>query len=200
MASETTIAHAIKSLLKWIVAASIAVVLLATLIAIGVYGFYAIKDRPQKVTELKGVVLGEKIGDVMFKNHGYKIEQPEKNQNGSFPEAGIVTYSNKDARILFTIKNDKVESVDYSCSQDYEYTSVSEVACGDSSEKIKKRFGDKIRVLCHMDKEVRNQLRAYDAVEYGVRFQLYYNRVVGFAIFSPNQLSGLVGINWSECD
>jgi hypothetical protein len=93
-----------------------------------------------------------------------------------------------------------VESVLYDCSQEYEYTSVSKVSCGDSSEKIKPRFGEGLRVLCHMNKEVRTQLRVYDAVEYGIRYQLYYNKVVGFMIFKPEKLKELVGVNWSECD
>ena len=83
---------------------------------------------------------------------------------------------------------------------EYEYTSVSKISCGDSSEKIIKRFEENIRVLCHMDKEVRSQLRVYDAIGYGIRYQLFYNKVVGFLIFRPEKLASLVGVNWSKCD
>jgi hypothetical protein len=173
---------------------------LASLIALGVYVFYEIKDRPQIETELKGVKLREKLGDVMFNSHGFELQKPYTNENGSQPAADEVTYVNKKTRLDVTFKKGMVESVLYDCSQEYEYTSVSKVSCGDSSEKIKQRFGEGIRVLCHMNKEVRTQLRVYDAVEYGIRYQLYYNKVVGFMIFKPEKLKELVGVNWSECD
>ena len=198
--SETTVFKAVKKLLKWFAAALIVVFVLASLIGLGTYAFYEIKDRPKIETELKGLSIGEKFGDVMFKNHGYEIEVPVKNLNGAFPDTSEVSYRNKNSRLFVTFKSDTVESVDYACSQEYDYTSVSQISCGDSSEKINQRFGKNIRILCRMDKDIRNQLRAYDAVQYGVRYQLYYNKVVGFSIFRPEKLASLVGVNWSKCD
>jgi len=198
--SETTVFKVVKKLLKWVAAALIVLFFLASLIGLGTYAFYEIKDRPKIETELKGVAIGEKIGDVMFKSDGYKIEKPIKNENGTLPNIDEVSYENKNSRLYVTFKGDAVESVHYDCTQEYEYTSVSKISCGDTSEQVRKRFGENIRVLCHMDKEVRNQLRVYDVVEYGIRYQLYYNKVVGFLIFRPEKLSSLVGINWSKCD
>lgn len=198
--SETTIFKAVKKLLKWIGATLIVVFLITSMVAFGTYAFYEIKDRPTIETELKAVAIGEKLGDVMFKSHGYELQKPFKHSNGSLSNIDEVSYENKKARITVGFKDDTVVNVNYDCSQEYEYTSVSKISCGDSSEQIKKRFGENIRVLCHMDKEVRNQLRAYDAIEYGIRYQLFYNKVVGFSIFRPEKLSELVGINWSKCD
>lgn len=198
--SETTVLKAVKKLLKWLAAALIVIFILASLIGLGTYAFYEIKDRPKIETELKRVVIGEKLRDVMFKSDGYILEKPIKNENGTLPSTDEVSYANKNSRLYVTFKSDTVESVHYDCTQEYEYTSVSKIFCGDSSEQIKKRFGENIRVLCHMDKEVRNQLRVYDAVEYGIRYQLYYNKVVGFLIFRPEKLASLIGVNWSECD
>jgi len=195
-----TVLNGVKKLSKWLAATLIVTTLLVSLIAIGIYVFYEIKDRPKIEPELKGVSIGEKLGDVLFKSHGYEIVKATKNENGSLPDADETSYTNKKLRLFVTFKGDTVESVDYECSQEYEYSSLSQVACGDSSEKIKKRFGENTRILCHMDKTVRGQIRVYDAVEYGIRYQLYYNKVVGFAIFKPEKLSKLVGINWSKCD
>ena len=198
--SETTVFKAVKKLLKWAAAALIVVFVLASLIGLGTYAFYEIKDRPKIETELKGVPIGENFGEVMFKNHGYEIEIPVKNLNGTFPNTAEISYRNKNSRLFVTFKNNEVDSVSYDCSEDYEYTSVSQVSCGDSSEKINQRFGKNIRILCRMDKDIRNQYRVYDAVEYGIRYRLYYNKVVGFMIISPEKLAELVGINWSKCD
>lgn len=200
MESEMTVIERVKKLFKWLAAIAIVTTLLVSIIALGIYAFYEIKDRPKVEAELKGVSIGENLGDVMFKSHGYEIAKAIKNENGSMPDVDETSYTNKKLRLFVTFKGDTVESVDYECAQEYEYTSVSQVACGDTSEKIKQRFGEKIRILCHMDKTVRGQLRAYDAVEYGIRYQLYYNKVVGFAIFKPEKLTKLVGVNWSKCD
>jgi len=198
--SETTIFKAVKKLLKWFAVVLIVIFGIASLIWLGTYAFYKIKDRPKIETELKGVSIGEKFGDVMFKNYGYEIEVPVKNLNGMFPDTAEVSYRNKNLRLFVTFKNDVVDSVSFDCSQEYEYSSISQISCGDSSEEINQRFGKNIRVLCRMDKDIRNQYRTYDAVEYGIRYRLYHNKVVGFMIISPEKLSELVGINWSKCE
>lgn len=51
-----------------------------------------------------------------------------------------------------------------------------------------------------MNKEFRSNSRVYDAIDYGIRYQLYYNKVEAFYIFKPEKLTELVGINWSKCD
>lgn len=197
--TETTVLKVVKKLVKWLSAALIVLIVLASLIGLGTYAFYEIKDRPKIETELKGVSIGERFGDVMFKNDGYEIEVPVKNLNGTFPDTAEVSYRNKNSRLFVTFKNDVVESVSFDCSQEYEYSAISKISCGDSSEEINKRFGKNIRILCRMDKDIRNQYRAYDAVEYGIRYRLYLNKVVGFMIIQPEKLVGLVGINWSKC-
>lgn len=198
--SEITIFAAIKKSLKWLFAISIVFSILIGIIALGIYLFYEIKDKPTIEKELKGVAIGEKISDVLFKSDGYKIENSIKNENGTPPKSNEIAYENQSSRLLVRFENNKVESILYSCSQEHEYTVISKIACGDSSEKIQQRFGDDIRVLCHMNKDFRTNSRVYDAIDYGIRFHLFYNKVEAITIFRPEKLAHLVGINWSKCD
>jgi hypothetical protein len=198
--SETTIFTAIKKLFKWLVAILIVSSALIGIIALSIYLFYEIKDKPKIETELKGVAIGEKISDVLFKSDGYKIENATKNENGTFQKNNEISYINQSSRLLVRFENNKVESILYNCSQEYEYTIISKISCGDSSEKIKQRFGDDIRVLCHMNKDLRSNSRVYDAIDYGIRFHLFFNKVEAITIFRPEKLAQLVGINWSKCD
>lgn len=191
---------AIKKSLKWLFAISIVFSMLIGIIALGIYLFYEIKDKPKIEADLKGVTIGEKISDVLFKSDGYKIVNSIKNENGTLPKNNEIAYENQSSRLLVRFENNKVESILYNCSQDYEYTVISKISCGDSSEKIKQRFGDDIRVLCHMNKDLRSNSRVYDAIDYGIRFHLFYNKVEAITIFRPEKLAQLVGINWSKCD
>ena len=200
MSSETTVMSATKKLFKWLAAALVTLGLVASLIALGTYLFYEIKDRPKVEIELKGIAIGEKFSEVMFKHSGFKVNTPPKNLNGSESSPDEKDYSNTNERLHVSFKNNLVDSVRYACSKEYEYTSVSTISCNDSSEKIKKRFGENIQTLCFMDDEFKNQLRVYDAIEYGIRYQLFYNKVVGFVIFKPEELKKQEGINWSKCD
>jgi len=198
--STSTIFRAFKKILKWVAAAVLAIFTLGSLTGLVIYGFYAIKDMPTIVNEINGVAIGDKVSDVLFKSNGYKPEKQIVNENGSKQNSNQISYANTNERMYVTFENGLVEDILYDCRKEYEYTSISKISCGDSSEDIKKRFGNKVRVLCHMNKDFRNELRVYDVVDYGIRFQLHYNKVVGINIFKPEKLNNLVCINWSECD
>jgi hypothetical protein len=196
--TETTLFDAVKKLLKWIAAAVIALVLLASLIGLGVFIFYEIKDRPQVTSELKGVTLGEKLNDVMFKNPGFEKDKKQEPDFFNEIKPHEIKFTNKETKTFVYFKDNLVTKVAYSCSGSLEFTEVSKISCRDTSETLQKRFGKKLRVHCYRILE--DKLRAYDVPKFGIRYLLWENQVFGFVISNPLEMILSDSVNWIACD
>ncbi len=198
MVSETTILNIFKKLLKWLAASFLVFGLLASLIALGVYVFYEIKDRPKVESELNGVKLGDKFSDVMFKNPGFEKEKKQEPDYFNDLKSNQIKFTNKDSNTFVYFTSNLVSKVAYACQGSLEFSEVSKIRCRDTSETLERRFGNKLRVLCYRILE--DKLRAYDVPKFGIRYLLWENKVAGFVISSPLEMILFDGDNWVSCD
>ena len=47
---------------------------MALFVGLGIYMYKEWEDRPKVVLELKGIAIGEKLNDVLFRNPGLKLD------------------------------------------------------------------------------------------------------------------------------
>lgn len=158
-----------------------------------------IPQSPQVISGMAGVTLGEKLSDAKFRTGAAS----KKND----PEKGYVLPS--DSSKVFWATNGVVSRVGTWCSDDaMKYPSIDSVEingirCSNTGEQILDRYSkSKIRISCFInskkDPEAEN-VRAYDAYDFGVRYILIANKVSGIFITSPDALKELVSENWGEC-
>lgn len=151
--------------------------------------------RPLLITQLVGVSIGEKLTDVFFKHGDFKRESKADPNDKSRED-----YENTDKHIFLTVKDGTVRTVLYDC-QEPDYKSMNGIACGDSGETIKEKFGERVRILCGKEKTDNGKfVRVYDVVDYGTRYFLHMNKVVALLIATPKDLQSFVGLNWDKCE
>lgn len=151
--------------------------------------------RPQLITQLAGVSVGEKLADVFFKHGDFKRDA-KRDPNDKSEER----YENTEKNTYILVKDGKVTNVAYYC-QPFDYKPINGINCDDSGEKIKEKFGDRVRILCLNEKTEGGKFeRAYDVVDYGTRYVLHMNKVVAMVIASPKDLQSYVGMNWDKCE
>ena len=182
-------------------------------IAVAILGFFGDEkkaQRPQVVTSLVGISIGEKLSDVVFKQGLFKKQEDSEGLVSQYQREEI--YRQDDKRVSIRIREGIVTAITYRCGSDNPRADgsspnddavspkINEVVCGDSGDKIKQSFGNKVRVLCRIKETDRSHLyRVYDVVEYGTRYFLVQNKVTGFYVVDEKRLESLVGFNWSEC-
>lgn len=169
--------------------------------------------RPQVVTRLKEISIGEKLSDVVFR-HG-AFEKYERDADTVKKYHGDEDYRHKDKGLSITVREGIVTVVTYSCEKDKKShevgasisweeatgLTINGIRCNDSGDKIKELFGGKVRVLCDKRRGKDWQLiRTYDVVEYGTRYFVWQNVVKGLMIADTKELESYVGINWDKCD
>jgi len=64
----------IKRISKWILLSVLGLATLALFVGLGIYMYKEWEDRPKVVLELKGIAIGEKLNDVLFRNPGLKLD------------------------------------------------------------------------------------------------------------------------------
>jgi hypothetical protein len=153
--------------------------------------------RPQPITSLEGISVGEKMSDVVFRHGEFKrIESPGARRANDHDE----DYSNHNNQIHISVRDGVVRLVSYVCKKDLDYTRVNTIGCGSPGDLIQKKFPGQVRVLCARgDKQADALVRVYDVVEYGTRYLLARNEVHAFIVAGSEELKGLVGINWHPC-
>ena len=158
-----------------------------------------IPDKPQVVSNLIGVTLGEKVSDAQFRT-GAKKKKGE-NSDYEFPKENWKYFQSS--------KDGTIERIGIWCVEDaISYPSlygaeVNGVNCGDKGEKIFEKYGkEKIRISClkesigDVDPDT---ARAYDAIDYGVRYVLLVNSVSGIYVSPPESLKDGAGKKWVDC-
>ncbi len=155
------------------------------------------KNRPEIVSQLKEIKLGDKFSDLMFKNPGFV--RVENDEIAKFNEE---YYENKNTSLTVTIKDKLVSQVNYICKESSEYTSINGISCGSSGDLILEKYGNDVRVQCLKNKSDKfyASYRVYDVVRYGVRHHVVSNSIKGFMIVGANDLVGYTGINWTTCE
>lgn len=178
----------IKRLGKWALYGVLILAVLLGLIVAGAYGYQRWDERPQLATELKGVTLGEPLGDVQFRVADLK--QLVDDKGVAVPDQ----YESDALSIRVKVTNNHVESISYSCSvseTERDYTEVNGIRCGDSSKELEEKFGDDLRIECLRmdDGTIAQGLRSYDAVRFGVSHFLMSNKIVILMVQSPEVLA-----------
>ncbi len=169
-----------RKVLKRLALASTALVLLVVAGVIGSFVYEKWRDRPQVVTGMLGVGLGERMSDVIFRQGEYSRRPPKTGADHN-----IEHYLNEERRVLLRVKDGKVVAIWYFCKDSGDYGSVSEIYCGDKGEKILERFGEKTRVLCSKENQYR---RAYEVATLGIRYSLVQNKVTTFSAANRNEV------------
>jgi uncharacterized membrane protein YqhA len=181
----------LKTIGKWFLIAALVLLALFSIF----FAFVKINDyiesRPHVVNEFLKIKLDEKLNDVLFRIEGLELVKEDLKANKE-----VTKYSNKDSRIAIDIESGRVSGIIYECKNDTDYMVVNNIFCNDPGEKILKKYDD-VRILCSKDQI---KFRVYDAVNYGVRYYVFSNKIVGFYVSKPSYLETLVGINWSQCE
>lgn len=189
----------IKKVGKWIVI--FAFILL--LIFLALHAQNKIRDyyqnRPQIVDSLKGVKLGEKFQDFMFRNEGFALEADEKKIDA------VRNYSNKEKSLTVRVEDDKVVRVVYQCNEKYDSFDLNGIDCGSVGDTVLEKYGKELHTNCLKEKNNDDYLkyRVYDAVKYGVRYHIISNKVRAFDISNPAVLGNPEGFMmkkfWTPC-
>ena len=121
----------IKRIGKWLLWS---ILILSVLIG-SIVAYFNVQDyidsRPRLITELKGIELGEKLSDVIFKKPGFVMAEGVET-----PRWGVV-YENRqqhDARIL--ILDGKVSRISYTCNEADDFSSINGIGCGAVADAI----------------------------------------------------------------
>ncbi len=187
----------IKRLAKW---AFIGLLLIAFFIGL-IIGYFQIesyyKNRPQLVTSIKGISLGDKLSDALFKNPGFSIDEAASKKDG---ESTI--YRNKETRVDLDVKDDRIVAVSYFCKSEFDYTSVNGISCHDTGDRLVEKYGNDLKVQCLRDKKDKLYLnyRVYDISRFGIRHHVFNNKVAAFYASMPAELEEATGVNWGSCD
>ena len=183
----------IKRLLKWALWALCIVLVIVLCVYAYVSAQKWYEERPRIAVALKDITLGDKLSDVMFRIPGFT-------KNDDLP-LGEQTYSNNELRLYMTLRSGLVVDIRYYC-RDFDLTSINGVSCEASGESIKSKFSDRLRILCRKDTSAENSTshRIYEVVEFGVRYYMTSNKVVGILIASPKILEEYFGRNWIPCE
>lgn len=191
-----------KKIVLWFVGGLTAIVLLV--VAYSLIDDYRpkgkfIPDKPQVISSLIGVTLGEKVIDAQFRT-GAKKKKGGDNQSYEFPSDS--------AKFFQGNKEGTVDRIGAWCSDDaIKYPNLysaeaNGILCGNSGQDIINKYGkDKVRILClqkTVGKIETESSRAYDAVDYGVRYILITNSVAGIYVYNPDELKKIKG-SFGDC-
>lgn len=199
--AETSIVGAIKKILKWGAALAIVVSILISVITAVIFAYEKYKTRPVVVTTLFNIQIGAKFNDVMFKNSGYKKVDEAKFDVEGDPKSKEIRFKNETTGTTIFFENNLVVKIKHACPTLFDGTTVSEIKCGHTSEKVEKRFGKDVRIFCIKNGLLNGEfLRAYDVPKYGIRYVLWENSVVGFLITDPLKMILQFNENWVQCD
>jgi hypothetical protein len=187
----------IKRLAKW-AAIGIAGLLMLVLIF---YVYTEAKDyydnRPKVVTEVKGIILGEKLNDVIFKVDGFVLEKDQTDL-----AEGESRYANNDLKLYMRVINGRANIISYECKEESDNYSINGIACFSTGESVAEKFGAELRVRCMKDKESERhqKLRVYEVGKFGVRYHLWFNKVRAFTVTAPSNMDVWSSKNWIECE
>jgi len=141
-----------------------------------------------------GVAIGDKISDIEFKFG--KLKSEGKTKGGGYD---ILTPTFESPKVIYTESSGTiVEAIGIDCSKD-NTDSFNGIKCGTSSEEILKKHKDKLRIWCPSGQEKDfDPFRIYDLVEFGTRFYLQKNHVIGIRLLKPDTMKNPKSLK--ECD
>lgn len=188
-------------------AARVATVAGIAIFAVWAFGTWEESDPPDAplhvVTSLEGVELGQRLANVPQKLGPFDQQKPQPHVVKKHKDE--VDYQQRNGTLRLSVRNGVVGTISYACKQGRDGAAVNNVACYAFEDRIRKVFGDRVRVLCARvkpgdpQKDIAPHARAYDAVEYGTRYIVIKDVVQGFMVMDAKELESLVGLNWVKC-
>lgn len=205
------------------------IVALVLVVLGGIYAYDWYQDRPTLQKEFRGVALGEKYQDVVFR-HGaltrdvsadvellarWMVENERLKGSPSFEEkataykrAKLLEEQEVAGNVIDTqfIVNDSTVTFKNGVVNDIFYGC--QVAGGDYTSVNRIGCGDSSEdidkkygrdIRVLCEKSPVNASRVYDGIAFGTRYYLTKNRVVGFMVTTPTNLEKLVGLSWAPC-
>ncbi len=162
------------------------------------------RDAPlQVVTSFEGVRLGQQLAAVASTQSPFDKQAAREGAVKKY--ADEETYRQRNGQLRLSVRDGVVRSIAYVCKEGRDPAALNNVACHDFEDRIRKVFGDRLRVLCAKvtpddpNKAMAPYVRAYDAVEYGTRYIVIKDVVNGFIVTDSKELESLVGFNWEKC-
>lgn len=171
------------------------VALIAGAIAIDYYS-----NQPKQESQFKDVKLGESYSDFMFKTGGNPTAS--NSTKGSKPNDG--SYAPSKFNGVVDIYEGKVVRVGYYCNANqYDSTALNRISCGDSSQAIENKFGNKIVAMCQIGEDKPKETflyraRMYIAKQYNVAYLLDNNKVTALVLYDGN--SEMAPIGYTTCN
>jgi len=197
---------------KWIGVGILALIVIPLAVGSIVWVYSSISDyyasKPKVISSLHGLNLGEKLSDVEFKLP-LKIDEHQRNPE-DMVNYEVVDQKNRD---LSFDKNNKLIAIGESCRDDKgpnapSFEPINGIGCGATGDDIVSRYGKgEIRIQCPSQKQLEERkkindlkFRVYDAVDYGVRYQLVNNYMIAITISTPSLIKTWTGVNWIPCE
>ena len=146
------------------------------------------------LTSYKDIKIGSKLSDIQFR-YG-TLKQEKKYASDKFD-----LYTVNDEAGIYIGADGKVDAIVVFCNGNSD--KFNGISCGDPSEKLEKKFGSDLKILCKAkdkngweDVEVS---RAYDVAKYGTRYVLTKNKVVFIGIMQKEDFDNDQK-KWGICD
>lgn len=160
-------------------------------------------NRPVLTTEFRGVKVGEKLKDFVFKSGAIKnIDWVNKNPE-KYPLEIDGSYNLKTNGDSAMVSNGIVETVEHVCSENsYDDTSLIGIKCEDTGEDVIERFNGLVEVACPDKGEkfldpYENTVRIYSVNKFGVQYFLFENHVKALFLSTAGSLKPAKG--YSDC-
>lgn len=161
------------------------------------------ESPPQLMRSLEGVQLGQQLPQLVSTHGPFDREKAQAHVVKKY--ADEEDYRQRNGQIRVGVRNGVVTAISYECREGYDSTSLNNVACHAFEDRIRNTFGARLRVLCAKvrpddpDKDLAPHVRAYDIVEFGTRYIVIKDKVIGFIVVDKKELETMVGFNWVEC-
>lgn len=155
-------------------------------------------EMPKLIDQLMDVKIGMKFEDLMFRHPGFVLEIDSKGKEN------IESYANEKSSLYVKLIDKKVARVMYACKGEFDVNGAAGILCGSKGDLIFERYGKSVRVQCLKDKSDKQYLiyRVYDIPEYGMRYHVVANEVVGFDVSITKSLydeNSFVNAAWASC-
>lgn len=156
------------------------------------FGEWAVNSE---TLELNKLTKNTKEYQMKFKEVHDLISQ---NEEDKLKNKGYEEYIDPTISLKIELFNNKVNYINYLCSDNDYSSSVNNISCKSSGDEILEKFSDEVRILCSSDKD--DLRRLYDTIKYGIRYILRKNEVIGFFITEPKILESHIGHDWIKCE
>lgn len=141
-----------------------------------------------------GLSIGDNISDIEFKLG--KLKSEGKTKGGGYD---IFRPNDNSPKVIYTVPSGKkVDFIGVDCDK-YNEDSFNGIKCGTTSDEIVKKYKNKLKIWCpsSLDKND-DPFRIYDIVEFGTRFYLQKNQVVGIRLLKPDDMKN--PSTFKDCD